>query len=781
MLAHAVVTLPSGQTRFAFPQVPRALYATGQQEPCTDCAGAGRSGQGVSRDGPGSPPLCLDCWRSRQRRAPRRGALTAEEAGWLAELQEQLACPACRPGAVPREVDLPPEAVAARRSRRRRDRARAVRPGPTPRRKPGRTTPRTGCWRCADAPWLASARTVHEQDQALAAADVERVDRLRAAHRAAVRRVTRAQRRLAYVQAWQQRVAGVIEAMPKLTKTGPRGRLELKAGPGARARPVWLIADFIARMQAERAARGVLGRGRPPQHALVVGVMAIAADPAAGLRSMAGLKPTAAFAGVTPRTVTNTWDYAELVGAADEKERGRHCSLAEREETGLHRMRSVYDFAPLHTSPFDPEPYLGAAAEVVARLLQRAVQLVDEHQAVLEDARRAAADAEAELLDAQAVVAEQTAADLRLQAEVDDVWAEDARAAGKAALAARARATRAYCPPADQLARAIASPAGRTGRDQLVATVQGAFDLAMRMDSFFHPPRMGLRKRSSSGRRGLLFSAQPTSPLATGRRPDGRGQRHNGGASRPSPTKGVTGPSTSIHPRMPDRMRAGSPARPARSEVMAWAKPLAQGLARRWEFLARFLADADDGRRDPREVARERGLRLAMIATTLGPRLSRRWTPDDVVRLVERYGLAGRYADVRTVIGAGDAHSPLRYLACVLDRALTNPAAVVPHYSPVRATLERDVLVVQLAAEAERTAVLAAEMAVQTAAAAADRAAGRNNGLHAARAAAVAASGRTVPRPTRSGEPGGPERMAAARAELADRAGQDDAVAASDE
>ena len=114
------------------------------------------------------------------------------------------------------------------------------------------------------------------------------------------------------------------------------------------------------------------------------------------------------------------------------------------------------------------------------------------------------------------------------------------------------------------------------------------------------------------------------------------------------------------------------------------AKPLARGLARRWGFLQRFLDDADDGRRSPKVVAREYGLRVAMIAAVLGKRLSRRWTPD-VVRLVERYGLTGTFAAVRTVIGAGDAHSPLKYLATVLDRALTNPAAPpVPHYSPVR-------------------------------------------------------------------------------------------------
>jgi hypothetical protein len=167
---------------------------------------------------------------------------------------------------------------------------------------------------------------------------------------------------------------------------------------------------------------------------------------------------------------------------------------------------------------------------------------------------------------------------------------------------------------------------------------------------------------------------------------------------------------------------------------MLWAKPLAEGLARRWDFLQRFLDDADNGRRSPREVAREYGLRVAMIASTLGSRLNRRWTPADVVRLVEHYGLAGRYAAVRTVIGAGDAHSPLVYLARVLDRALTNRSATVPHYSPVRAAFEQEVLAAELAAQAERTAALRAQLDKRTATAAA----ATGSGLAAFRAARAA-------------------------------------------
>jgi hypothetical protein len=466
--------------------------------------------------------------------------------------------------------------------------------------------------------------------------------------------------------------------------------------------------------------------------------MAIAADPAAGLRSMAGLKPTAAFAGVTVRTVTNAWDYAELVGTAVEVERGRTCSLSEREETGLHRRRSVYDFAPLRDSPFDPQPHLGAAAGVVATLLQRAVQLVDEHQAVLEEAERASTVAEAELLAAQAVVAERTAEDLLLQASVSDVWAEEAKAAAWAARTARGRANLAAASPADVQARVATARAVREGRERLVATVQGAFDTAMRMDSFFHPPRMGPGKKLSSGLRGLLFSAQPTSPLTGAGRPDGRGVGHRGGASRPSPTRGVTRPASSSRPRMLYAVDGASPQHTGRPAVMWWAKHLARALAGRWEFLRRFLDDADDGRRSSRAAARERGLRLRMIAATLGKRLGPDWTAGEVVRLVERHGLTGRPAGLHAIIAAGDAHSPLRYLAVALDRALSDPAAIVPHPSPVRQAYERDVLAADLAAAAGHTAALRAELADRDAAAAADRAGpqpGRIAALTAARAA----------------------------------------------
>ncbi|WP_242625391.1 hypothetical protein [Krasilnikovia cinnamomea] len=738
----------------------RAPYDTGQQEPCGPCAAAGLDRRGVSRDGPGSPPLCLSCWGRRQRSAPRRSSLTPEEASWVAQLAEQLACEACRPQ-TPTTVDLPPTAVQERRHWRRlqqaRGRDRSRRPSP-PR--------RTGCWRCADAAWIAAARAVHHDDQAQAGAEAARVDELRVVHRAALRRVARAQRRLGYVQTWRDRVAGVVEAMPRLTKTGPRGRLQMRQGPGGQGRAVWLVADFLARMADDRARRGLSSRGRPPQHPLVVAVMAIAADPAAGQRSMAGLGPTALFAACTPKTVTTSWAYSVQVGATVRDEVGRTCGLAEREETGLRRRRSVYHFTPLQESPFDPTPFLPAAATVVARLLQRAVELVDERQAVLDAALREATAAEAAVLEAEAVVAERTAEDLQLQAAVSDHFADDAYKAFKAALAVRERATR--------LVRDAGMVRSAQDTDRMavlragLSSVETAFEVASRMTNFYDPPRTGSRRGSSSGLRGLTFSTRTTSPIAGTRRPHGRGEEHNGGASRPAPTKTAAQPTGSTRPRTAYRVSATSPANLRRSAVMAWAKPLARALSGRWEFLQRFISDAAADCRDERRATRARGLALRQIADTLGTRLGPGWTAADVVRLVERHGLTGRYAEVRTVIAAGDVHSPLSYLARTLDRALTSPAAVVPHHSPVRERYERQVLDAELVAAAASTAALRDELDQRDAAAAAARTSDQS-GRHAARAVAGAASRSTAPRPNRCSDPVDAERMAQARAELASR------------
>jgi len=750
--------------------VPAALgagHAAGEQQPCTDCVAAGMPWprQGLSGRTPGDlMPLCLPCWRSRTDRARRsdgRRGLSAEESGWLAELAEQLACEVCGPKAppVPREELLPPGAVAAKRRWRRLDKARGQQP---------RSPRRSGCWRCEDTVWLQAAREVHEADQAAAAADAARVDELRVEHRAAVQRVERARRQLRTLTAWHERTAGVLKAMPRLVKTGSRGRLQVKQGAGARSRPWAFLAEFLARDAAERQERGLSSRGRPSKLPQVVAVMAIAASFESGRDSMAGLHWTAAFAGVGKRTVTTGWARTVQLGVTRRVRRGRILTLAERETLGRHRERAAYDFTALYRSPVDRRPYLGAAALVLAQVLERAVQLGDEHQGLVDDAVAEAAAVQAELLDAQAFAAEQSARDLALQAEVDPAsWAEQALDAARTARQVRGKAIRAARPPVDVAERTAVGRAHRAAQQEAAQAVDNAVEQASRISTFCDQPRRGPGASFSSG---YLFwgstSAKSTSPVAGGRRPDGRGaDQRLIGASR-SPTKSVTRPTASQLPRTLNRVRLVSPARPSRSETMSWAKPLARGLAARWEFLQRYLNDAADGRRDERAVAWERGLRVAKIATTLGARLGRDWRANDVVRLVERF------AGIHSVIASGDAHSPLRYLGVMLDRALTNPAAQVPHRSPVRAVFEREVLAAELAAEAARAGALREELAAIDTAAAATRA-GAQHGLEVLHAemARIATNRAATSTPGRRTSDPDNARMAQARAELAQRHG----------
>jgi hypothetical protein len=700
----------------AMPPALRARYVTGEQQQCTDCVAAGvpRPRQGLSGRTPGDPtPLCLPCWRSRADHAgleePARRDLSAVEEGWLAELAEQLACDVCGPrrsSALDKDL-LPPGAVEAKRRRRRLDRARG---------QQARPRRRTGCWRCADAPWLQAARAVHEADQAAAAADAARVDELQAGHRAALERLARTQRRLQTVVTWRGRVARVVEAIPQLVKTGSRGRLQVRSGAGGWSRAWALTAEFLARDAAERQTRGLSARGRPSQVPHVVAAMAVAASYESGRESMAGLDWTATYAGVAPRTVTTGWARTVELGCTVRTEKGRILTVEERRELKRHRQRAVYDFTPLHLSPTDRQPYLGAAALVLAQLLERATQLVDEHQAIVDDAVAEAAAVQAELLDTQAWTAEQVARDLALQAEVDPDWAEDAEQAARAAHKARARATRAAHPPVDVAARTTAVRAERAAWAATAQAVDNAYEQSRRMANFCDHPRRGSGKKSSSG---YLFwglpSDRPTSPLSGRQRPNGRGEGQQLiGASRSTTTQRPQ-LTASTRPRTRQGVRYVSPARLRRSEITYWTKPLARALAGRWEFLGRYLDDADDGRRSGRAVARERGLRETKIATTLGARLAPDWTAGDIVRLVERF------AGIRSIIAPGDAHSPLRYLAAMLDTALTNPAAEVPCYSPVREAFEREVLAGELAAEhaadSARSTGLRAEMDARDAAA----------------------------------------------------------------
>lgn len=663
------------------PPALRTPHATGVQLWCSDCVARGvrQPRQGMPERTPGdATPLCLTCWRGRgdrARRGERRRGLNATEAGWIADLTDRLACEVC-----------------------------------------GRADGTGDCWRCGDqVTFLTAAREVHEQDQAQAAAELERVDELAGEHRAALERIRRAERRLQQLQQWHERVERVVAALPRLTKTGPRGQLEVAEGAGSWSRAWELLADFLARDAAERIARGLSRRGRPPEYPRVVAVMAVAASWESGRGSMAGLDWTALFAGTGERTVTTGWARTVELGCAELVERGRILTVEERRELRRHRQRAVYDFTQLHRSTFDARPHLGTASALLAELLQRAGELVDEQQAVVEEERAAAAALEAELLDARAWAAEQRRDDLVLAASLDVAWADEAEQAVQLARTARGRASQAAAPPKDLGALVAAQRAAEAAAAAARKAVDTAFEQARRMTNFCDHPRRGSSSNPSScSVVGSNSSGRSTSRLAIRRRPDGRGEGPKTfGASRSS-TKDVAGPTSPSRPRTVKRVGAASPRRSGHSADLGWAKELVDDIAQQWECVARFLDESDDaGRRDVRAATRERGLRRHKLAGIIATQLSPDWRghADDLVMLVEHY------AGVHSIIAPGDAHSLLRYIKVMIHRALTNPRARVAHHSPVREHFEREILA------ADQAAVMLARAARQAELAARDQAA----------------------------------------------------------
>ncbi|MGC9670982.1 hypothetical protein ACNTMW_31095 [Planosporangium sp. 12N6] len=190
-----VETTRAGQLRVALPEMVRRPYATGQQVRCVRCVEHGVDRLGVSRDGPGSPALCLPCWRSLREQRLRRERREFVELVWegIGEAQSAAACQAC--GA----------------------------PEPVP-----------DCWLCGYS-WLAEARAQFERDQAAAAA-------AEAAECARIAARTEA-------EAWVADVAGWVERL--------QATLTAYVAGGGRGRAVELVADLLARQAAARSsARG---------------------------------------------------------------------------------------------------------------------------------------------------------------------------------------------------------------------------------------------------------------------------------------------------------------------------------------------------------------------------------------------------------------------------------------------------------------------------------------------------------------------------------------------
>ncbi|MGY4900057.1 hypothetical protein ACWEEK_31320 [Micromonospora aurantiaca (nom. illeg.)] len=156
-----VETTRTGQARLVAPAGARRriTHPTGLQTACVSCASAGRDTQGLPRDGDGSDPLCIPCWRTRTDAARRRHA---------AELRAAA-------------LDVVDPACAA-----------CGEPDPSP-----------ACWLCGYS-WLAEQRATFERDQAAAAAAVE-------ARFAQLAERTRAEQTVAELTAWVDRLRTTIE------------------------------------------------------------------------------------------------------------------------------------------------------------------------------------------------------------------------------------------------------------------------------------------------------------------------------------------------------------------------------------------------------------------------------------------------------------------------------------------------------------------------------------------------------------------------------------------
>ncbi|WP_245666086.1 hypothetical protein [Micromonospora sediminicola] len=156
-----VETTRTGQARLVAPAGARRRIAhpTGVQVSCVSCASAGRDTQGLPRDGDGSDPLCIPCWRTRTDAARRRHAAELRAAA-LDDVAP--ACAAC-----------------------------------------GEPDPSPACWLCGYS-WLAEQRARFAADQAAAAAAVE--------HRFAVlAERTRAEQTVAELTGWVDRLRTTIE------------------------------------------------------------------------------------------------------------------------------------------------------------------------------------------------------------------------------------------------------------------------------------------------------------------------------------------------------------------------------------------------------------------------------------------------------------------------------------------------------------------------------------------------------------------------------------------
>lgn len=323
-----VETTRRGQDRLALPGVPRLPYATGQQEPCAPCAAAGIDQQGVSRDGPGSPPLCMRCWRGRQQRQARAEQAEQRRQLWdtIGELDAaaaaEEACAACG------EAEASP-----------------------------------ACWLCGHA-WLRQVREQFAADQAAEAAAAEaEFERIVA--------LTEAEARVADVSGWIERLQATVSA---------------HATGGGRGRAVELVADLLARLAATRTTL----RGRPPVTPYVGAAVAVDSDWRSGRRALPGRERTAWLVGCSDRAVYDGWKRLAAIEWATRVRIGGRNNLERRMETGRASDRAEFDVTHLHRSPIDTATraqYVPAALELIGELLQHALVVLTAEQDALDELR----------------------------------------------------------------------------------------------------------------------------------------------------------------------------------------------------------------------------------------------------------------------------------------------------------------------------------------------------------------------------------------------------------
>jgi hypothetical protein len=312
-------------------RVPRWLqagYESGLRVPCSPCAAAGRDAWGMPERVEGDPtPLCLTCWRRRERQAGRRGqAVDDVPVEWV--------------------EDLPVECAAC-----------------------GSLDPDPGCWLCGWS-WLADAdaeneRWVAEQQEAVD----EQFARLAAREQDA--------ERVAWLTGWVARLRQVLAAYADPDRRG--------AAVSPRwGRAVELLADALARDALERAAG--TARGRPSAFRMVAAVMAVDADFRSGRRAMPGRAQCAELAGVSERAVSTAWKRGVAIRAWRRTVLGRRLTLAERVESGRGNDRAVYDLRPVHRSadPAARDAMVPAALAALDELLGWNLQLLVDAERALD-------------------------------------------------------------------------------------------------------------------------------------------------------------------------------------------------------------------------------------------------------------------------------------------------------------------------------------------------------------------------------------------------------------